>query len=64
MTDHDRKIHFLATIPTKAGAITIDGEDGGGGRVVFDVPGTDIAPLLKLTLLRGKRIRITAEPMD
>jgi hypothetical protein len=57
-------LQFVVTIPKKQGAIGIDGGDGEGGRIVFDVAGDDIGPLLRLTMMRGKRIKITAEPID
>jgi hypothetical protein len=56
------KIEFAATIPTNlSSAIKIDGDDKAGGRLTLDVPGTDIAPLLKLTMLRGLLLAVTVE---
>jgi hypothetical protein len=56
------KIEFSATIPTNLGsAIKIDGDDKAGGRLTLDIPGTDIAPLIKLTMLRGKLLVVTIE---
>ena len=46
----DDEIQFLASLPPSAGAIAIDGESNGGGRVRLDIPGTDLAALLLLTL--------------
>ncbi|MGD0154024.1 MAG: hypothetical protein ABSC17_09780 [Thermacetogeniaceae bacterium] len=55
-------IKFLAVLPSNlSSAIKIDGDENVGGRVVFDVPGTDIAPLISLTMLRGKRLSVTVE---
>lgn len=60
----DDEIRFLASIPAKANAISIDGEDHGGGRLVLDVSGTDLAPLLRLTTLRGRTLLVTVAPQQ
>lgn len=60
----DDEIRFLASIPAKANAISIDGEDHGGGRLVLDVSGTELAPLLRLTTLRGRTLLVTVAPQQ
>jgi hypothetical protein len=69
LTDEERTerdpaemISFSAVIPTNlSSAIKIDGDDQAGGRLTLDIPGTDIAPLLMLTMLRGKLLKITVQ---
>lgn len=55
------RVEFVAAIPDLASAITVDGEADAGGRLKLDVPGTDIAPLLRLIAWRGKLLRVTVE---
>jgi len=50
---------FLASLPPSAGAIAIDGESNGGGRLRLDVAGTELAALLRLTMLRGRVLLVT-----
>ena len=57
----NERIEFVAVIPDLGSAITIDGEEGAGGRLKLDIPGTDIAPLLRLIAWRGRLLRITVE---
>lgn len=61
---HDDEIQFLASLPPSAGAIAIDGESHGGGRVRLDIPGTDLASLLRLTMLRGRVLLVTIAPQQ
>ena len=53
------KIQFLASIAPVQSAIQFDGH--GGARIKLDVPDSDIANVMKLSLLRGKVIKVTAE---
>src|SRR3990172_4530022 len=58
------EIRFLASLPPSAGAIAIDGESGGGGRLRLDVDGTHLAQLLALTTLRGRVLLVTIAPQQ
>lgn len=58
------EIQFLASLPPSAGAIAIDGGDREGGRLKLDVPGTELASLLRLTMLRGRTLLVTIAPQQ
>ena len=51
------KVEFSASLPDMTTAIKISGQ--GAGRVSFDVPESDLAELLKVTLFRGKAFTVT-----
>jgi len=53
------KIEFLASISPVQSAIAFDGQ--GGARVKLDVSEQDIAPIMRLSMLRNKVIKVTIE---
>lgn len=57
-------ITFLATIRESSSAITFSGRPEEAGRVHFEVPGTQIAPLAKMLLMKGRLLRVTVVPVD
>lgn len=54
------KITFLASFPAIQSAIKIDGS--GGMRIALDIPESEMAEAIKLTLFRQVVIRVTVEP--
>jgi len=60
----DEPITFVAAVANTPSAIRVEGEPDAGGRLLLEIPGSDIAQLLRLTTLRGKVLRITAEVLD
>ena len=54
-------ITFLASIADTSSSIKFGRDEG---RLLLDVPGTDIAGLVKLLLIRDKLLRITIEVED
>jgi HSP20 family molecular chaperone IbpA len=57
------KICFLSSLPDIQSAINISGT-GNGVRLKLDVPETEIAEVIKLTLLRGKAFKVTIEEVE
>ena len=57
------KICFLSSLPDIQSAINISGA-GNGVRLKLDVPETEIAEVIKLTLLRGKAFKVTIEEVE
>jgi hypothetical protein len=57
------KICFFCSLPDIQSAISISGT-GNGARLKLDVPETEIAEVIKLTLLRGKALKVTIEEVD
>ena len=57
------KICFLSSLPDIQSAINISGA-GNGARLKLDVPETEIAEVIKLTLLRGKALKVTIEEVE
>lgn len=55
------RIEFIAVIPDLASAITVAGGEGEGVRLKLDAAGSEIAPVLRLLLWRGKLLRVTVE---
>ena len=53
-------IEFEASLPDIQSAITLSGS-GNGARIKLDVPESEFAEVVKLTLLRGKSFRVTIE---
>jgi len=64
MSEEDGTIEFLASIVTKAGAFSIDGEERAGGILRLAFSGTEIAPVLHLLKLRGRLLHITVAPQQ
>lgn len=60
----DDEIRFLASIPAKANAISIEGEDHGGGELKLAFSGSEIAPVLRLLALRGRTLLVTVAPQQ
>lgn len=58
----DRKLTFLASIAPLQSAITIASD--GGARVKIDIPDDEMPAIMRLTLLRGRTLKITIEPAD
>ena len=56
------KITFLASFPAIQSAIKIDGS--GGMRIALDIPESEMAEAIKLTLFRQVVIRVTVEPNE
>lgn len=54
------KITFIASLPAIQSAILISG-DGNGGKIKLEVPQSEIAEVLKLSLLYGKCFKVTIE---
>ena len=57
------KICFLSSLPDIQSAINISGSRN-GIRIKLDVPETEIAEIIKLTLLRGKTFKVTIEEVE
>ena len=55
------QIRFLASLPPIQSAFNIDGDAHGSARLKLDVPGTEIAQVVRLLALRGKLLRVTVE---
>ena len=55
-------IKFLATLPTIQSTFTINGQEHEGARLKLDVPGSEIASVVRLLTLRGQSFRVTIEP--
>jgi len=60
----DEPITFVAAIADSVSAIRIEGEKDSGGRVVLEVPGTDLGPLIRLATLRGRVLQVTIQVLD
>ena len=54
------KIEFIASLPPIQSAIKLDGM-GDGGRVMFDVPRSDVMSLMALQTMAGMVLKITVE---
>ena len=62
MSDSDKLIHFMASLPPIQSAISLDGL-GDGARIKLDVPASDVqAVLLLQAFYAGKAFKITIEP--
>jgi len=57
------KIEFIASLPPIQSAVNISG-NGDGARVKLDIPGTEMAQVLKLLLLTGKSFKVTIEEIN
>ena len=60
----DEKIAFIASLPPIQSAINLGGAEGDSSRIKLDVPGTEVAAVVKLLLLRGKAFKVIIEPLD
>ncbi len=58
----DEPLTFLASIAPLQSAITIAHD--GGARVKLDIPEDEMPALMRLTMWRGRVLRITIEPDD
>jgi hypothetical protein len=58
------KIEFVAYLPPIQSALNIGGEEGAVSRIKIDAPGTEIAEVVKLLLLRGKVFKVTIEEVE
>ena len=58
------KIEFVASLPPIQSALNIGGAENDASRVKIDVPGTEIAQVVKLLLLRGKVFKVTIEEVE
>jgi len=54
------KITFIASLPAIQSAILISG-DGNGAKIKLEVPQSEIAEVLKLSLLHGKCFKVIIE---
>jgi len=52
------EVTMVACIANSTSAIKFEGEQGAGGRVTFEVDGSQVAELAALLLKRGKRLII------
>ena len=52
-------VTFRATIPHKAAAIDVHGDEG--ARLTLDIADVDLAQFLPVVMLRNKRLRVTVE---
>jgi hypothetical protein len=57
-----RQVVFVASIPDIKTAIGISGE--GDGRLVLDIPQSELAEVVKLTLLSNKALKVTVEELE
>ena len=55
-------IQFMASLPDIQSAISIGGD--GATRVKFDIPSSELAEAVKLTLLQGHAFRVTIEKVE
>ena len=55
-------ISFNASLPDILSAISIGGD--GATRVKLDIPSSDIANAVKLTLLRGQAFTVIIQPLE
>lgn len=53
---------FLASIAPLQSAITIASD--GGARVKIDIPEEEMPAIMRLTMMRGRELKITIEPVD
>ena len=53
-------ICFAASLPSIQGAIRISG-DGDGARIQLDIPQSDIAEAVRMTLVQGQLLKVTVE---
>ncbi len=53
---------FLASIAPLQSAITIASD--GGARVKIDIPEDEMPAIMRLTMMRGRVLKITVEPDD
>lgn len=58
------EIRFIASLPPIQSAINLGGAEGDSSRIKLDVPGTEVAAVVKLLLLRGKAFKVIIEPLD
>ena len=58
----EKPLTFLASIAPLQSAITI-GSDG-GARIKIDIPEDEMPAIMRLTMMRGRVLRITVEPED
>ena len=57
------KISFLASMPDIQSWLTIHGKDG-IGRIKLDTPSSELAQVLKMTMMAGKLLRVTVEEVE
>lgn len=57
-----QQVVFVASIPDIKTAIGISGK--GDGRLILDIPQTELAEVVKLTLLSNKALKVTVEELD
>lgn len=55
-------VAFVANIPDIKTAIGISGK--GDGRLVLDIPQSELAEVVRLTLLSGKALKVTIEAYE
>jgi hypothetical protein len=55
-------IRFIASLPQTASVIKVDGN--GGCKVTLEVPDSDIAQALLMTMLRGQVFEVTITPLE
>ena len=55
-------ITMWASLPDIQSAISIGGAEQDSSRIKLDVPGTEIASVVRLLTLRGQSFRVTIEP--
>ena len=55
------KIEFVASLPPIQSALNIGGAEGDSSRIKLDIPGTEMAAVVRLLLLRGQSFKVTIE---
>lgn len=57
------KFSFIASLPAIQSAIKIDG-NGDGARVQMEVPGSELAAIIKMQVLCGEAFKVTIERIN
>lgn len=58
----EEPVTFLASIAPLQSAITIASD--GGARIKIDIPEDEMPAVMRLTMMRGRVLKITVEPED
>jgi len=59
MSNKTKQVSFRASIPHKAAAIDVHGDEG--ARLVLDISDSDLADFLPVVTMRNKVLRVTIE---
>jgi hypothetical protein len=58
------EIQMIASLPPIQSALNIGGDENDSSRIKLDVPGSEIAEVVKLLHYRGKAFKVTIEPIE